>query len=284
MQNSARETESYQTRCILVVEDDPVQEHAMTKIVSEAFPNIQLDTARTGKEAIAKLDSQRFDIVLLDIALPDISGFDVWDSISGKKSRPRVIAVTVHSLEYAWPAGKRGLDGFLSKPFTSKAFVDQIKEQLDYLDGKRSSRWEGLLFCVMPFAPEYADLYLYGIKEVAEDIGFRCERVDEQVFTTDILARIQKSIRAADVIVADLTTNNPNVYYEVGYAHGKNKRVVLLCESADAIKFDLHGMRSIVHGGKIHTLREELRSTLITMRMDIREKRESRKRSRKRTG
>lgn len=55
-----------------------------------------------------------------------------------------------------------------------------------------------------------------------------------------------------------MTGRSPNVFYEVGYAHALNKRVVLLTQNADDIPFDLKHYPHIVYGGKITQLKSEL--------------------------
>jgi nucleoside 2-deoxyribosyltransferase len=74
-------------------------------------------------------------------------------------------------------------------------------------------------FVLMPFDKEFNDIYRFGIKGAADDVGAYAERVDEQIFSEGILDRSFNQISKADVVVADMTGRNPNVFYEVGYAH-----------------------------------------------------------------
>jgi hypothetical protein len=73
-------------------------------------------------------------------------------------------------------------------------------------------------FVLMPFDSAFDDLYRFGIKEPAEQLGIVAERVDEQIYTESILERIYHQIDLADIIIADMSGQNPNVFYEVGYA------------------------------------------------------------------
>jgi hypothetical protein len=114
------------------------------------------------------------------------------------------------------------------------------------------------VFTLMPFDREFEDTYRLGIAPACELAGAYCERVDEQIFQESILQRIYNQIAKADLIVADMSGRNPNVFYEVGYAHALGKRVVLLTRNADDIPFDLKHYPHIVYGGQITTLRSEL--------------------------
>jgi nucleoside 2-deoxyribosyltransferase len=111
---------------------------------------------------------------------------------------------------------------------------------------------------IMPFDPDWTDLYEYGVKFACEAAGATCARVDEQIFLESILERIYAEIERADLIVSEMTGRNPNVFYETGYAHGLAKPVILLTTSADDIPFDLRHYPHVVHERRINVLRPEL--------------------------
>ncbi|ASY56373.1 hypothetical protein [Sinorhizobium sp. CCBAU 05631] len=94
-------------------------------------------------------------------------------------------------------------------------------------------------FVLMPFAPEFDDIYKLGIQKLAEEKGVVAERVDEQIYSETMLERIYRQIDAADFIIADLTGRNPNVFYEIGFAHARQKMCTLLTQNAEDIPFDL---------------------------------------------
>lgn len=118
------------------------------------------------------------------------------------------------------------------------------------------------IFTLMPFSSEFDDVYKLGIKETSEKLGAYCERVDEQIFDGTILDRIINQIVKADVIIADMTGKNPNVFFEVGYAKALNKKIVFLTQTAEDIPFDLKHFPHIVYNGKIAELREMLSKAL----------------------
>lgn len=64
-------------------------------------------------------------------------------------------------------------------------------------------------FVLMPFDKAFDDIYKIGIKETANSLGILAERVDEQIFREGILERIYRQIELADLIVADMTGQNP---------------------------------------------------------------------------
>lgn len=115
---------------------------------------------------------------------------------------------------------------------------------------------------LMPFDRSYDDIYLSGMKDVLEKHNYNCVRVDERSFSGQIIDEIQRSILESDIILAEMTDKNPNVYYEVGYAHGLGKDPILITKQADTLPFDLHGYRHIVYKGEIGILRAKLEKDL----------------------
>lgn len=125
-----------------------------------------------------------------------------------------------------------------------------------------STKPRPFVFVLMPFDSNFDDIYKFGIKGAAQEVGAYAERVDEQIFMEGILERVFNQINKADVVVADMTGRNPNVFYEVGYAHALGKIVLLLTQSADDIPFDLQHHQHTVYEGSIETLRSVLAQRL----------------------
>lgn len=124
-------------------------------------------------------------------------------------------------------------------------------------------------FVLMPFEKAFDDIYKLGIKAVATELDVVAERVDEQTFSETILERIYRQIDAADFIIADMTGKNPNVFYEVGYAHAKGKLCTLLTQNTEDIPFDLRHHRHLVYGSSIQTLIDLLRPEIAWLRSEV---------------
>lgn len=121
-------------------------------------------------------------------------------------------------------------------------------------------------FVVMQFTEEFNVLYDEVIRPTCESFGFRVIRADESYTSGLIIEDITRSIREASVIIADITPNNPNVFYEVGYAHGIGKPTILLSDrKRDRLPFDISGFRTLFYdntiGGK-SVVEERLRKHL----------------------
>lgn len=117
-------------------------------------------------------------------------------------------------------------------------------------------------FVLMPFHHDFADIYKLGIKQTAEEKGVIAERVDEQHFSESILERVYRQIENCDFVIAEMSGQNPNVFYEVGYAHAKNKLCTLITRDPTDIPFDLKHHPHIVYDGSITDLKTKLSSKL----------------------
>ncbi len=95
------------------------------------------------------------------------------------------------------------------------------------------------IFVLMPINDDFSDVYEVAIKSAAVESGAYAERVDEQHFSGSILDRILNQINTADILIADMTGKNANVFYEVGYAHALGKTVILMTQQINDIPFDL---------------------------------------------
>jgi hypothetical protein len=96
------------------------------------------------------------------------------------------------------------------------------------------------------------------IKEECEKLGLAAMRADENVGSGLIIQEIFDHIQEAEFIICDLTNGRPNVYYELGYAHGignSPENILLLAKAGTALSFDISSFRV-----KNYRSSEELRS------------------------
>lgn len=108
------------------------------------------------------------------------------------------------------------------------------------------------LFVVMQFSDEYNKLYEEVILPISEKMGFDCVRADEFFTSTPILKDIISSIEEASAIIAEITPDNPNVFYEIGYSHAINKPTILLCDrKREKLPFDISGFRTLFYENSI---------------------------------
>jgi hypothetical protein len=103
-------------------------------------------------------------------------------------------------------------------------------------------------FVMQPFATPHGDYYEKIFKPAIEKTGLRPIRADADIFGTGkIIDQIWRGINSAKVLVAELTTRNANVLYELGIAHALRKPVVLVSSNQPDVPFDLKHIRVIYY-------------------------------------
>ncbi len=103
-------------------------------------------------------------------------------------------------------------------------------------------------FVMQPFAAPLGGYYSLIFKPAIEQTGLLPVRADADIFGTGkIMDQVWRGIRAARVLVAELTSRNPNVFYELGLAHALEKPVVLVSSNEDDVPFDLKHIRIILY-------------------------------------
>jgi hypothetical protein len=139
----------------------------------------------------------------------------------------------------------------------------ELRKELAEQDEKPAVQKPKRAFVVMPFDSEFNDLYILGIREVAEKLGFIVERADDVEHNQSIPELIKERIAKCDVVIADTSKPNLNVFYEVGLAHGVQKETILLCRDVKSIPFDLGSINHLVYSSIVE-LRERLEKRIKT--------------------
>lgn len=119
------------------------------------------------------------------------------------------------------------------------------KKKEDILKKYKSAKWK--IFVIMPFSPKFDDVWKGGIERACSAGSFGCLRVDKVSLSTWITEDMKKYMKMADVVIADITGNNPNVMFELGWALalGKQPIVIRQKEDPEQVPFDVKDIRYI---------------------------------------
>ena len=113
---------------VLIVEDEEIERIVLRKIILDHFHDIELVAeAVNGTDAIAKINEQPFDLVILDINIPGINGLDVCEALKAKYPDARVVITTAYSkFEFAFRAIKIKVNDYLLKPVRPQKIIDCV--------------------------------------------------------------------------------------------------------------------------------------------------------------
>ena len=117
------------TEKILVVEDDPAVARGLAYGLREE--GFQVQVAETGRSALDFAESWNPELVLLDIRLPDISGFDVCKLLRGKGMRMPILMLTARDEEVDKVLGlELGADDYMVKPYSLRELISRVRALL----------------------------------------------------------------------------------------------------------------------------------------------------------
>ncbi len=101
-------------------------------------------------------------------------------------------------------------------------------------------------------AAEFGQIYSEWIKPAVESIvipkrkeRIECHRADKETRPEELISHIIKNVVESDIVIADLSGNNPNVFYELGVRHAVSNNTILITQDLDAVPFDLRSQRII---------------------------------------
>ena len=104
------------------------------------------------------------------------------------------------------------------------------------------SKEDNHCFVIQPFDKKFNSRYDSSFKPALEAAGILPYRTDEDPSVNDILKTIEDKIKSSKFCLADISTDNPNVWYEVGFAFACGKEVILLCSDereSEKLPFDI---------------------------------------------
>ncbi|MCG6656182.1 response regulator [Halomonas campisalis] len=116
---------------VLVVDDEPNIVLSLEFLMQQA--GFDVVTADDGESALARVEESPPDLILLDISLPGISGFDVLEQLRNDPNHARlpIIMLTAHGREVEREKGLAlGADDYVTKPFSTQALVEKVKALL----------------------------------------------------------------------------------------------------------------------------------------------------------
>lgn len=128
---------------ILIVEDDgPIRNLIATALQTNAY---KYDLAANGKTALLALSTHHYDIVLLDLGLPDKDGIEIIDQLRTFSTTPIIVISARTNDEDKIAALDAGADDYLTKPFSVEELLARVRSTLrraQFLENQKSQREE----------------------------------------------------------------------------------------------------------------------------------------------
>lgn len=110
------------------------------------------------------------------------------------------------------------------------------------------------------------DVLEFLIQPICNDLDFEVIRVDKLNTVDKINETVLRELRDSDLVIVDMTSHNPNVFYEFGFRHALGKPLIpIIKENSDGIPFDVINLRTIFYSLEVRPLsqaKEKLKDTI----------------------
>lgn len=125
---------------VLIVDDEPLARKALQNFLAARSDVEHFDAAGDAGEALEKIAENSYDLLLLDINMPDMSGTELVDRLKGSQpSLPAIVFVTAHD-EHAIAAFERHAIDYVLKPFTRERMSEALGRALHRTQSERAAR------------------------------------------------------------------------------------------------------------------------------------------------
>lgn len=116
---------------ILAIDDEQVVVNAIVKILGDE--NFSVDTSTNSSEALAKINSNKYNLIICDIMMPDADGFEILNQVQkSAASTPIIMSSGYSTIENAVRSLYEGAVDFVPKPFTADELICSVKRALKY--------------------------------------------------------------------------------------------------------------------------------------------------------
>lgn len=119
---------------ILIIEDDKGVVDTIDVTFQLRSPDIELISTDNGNDGLSMVKKDKPDLVILDLGLPDIDGFDVLKQIRSFSSIPVVICTVRGESDDMVQGAELGADDYIVKPFEPLALLERVRTQLRKID------------------------------------------------------------------------------------------------------------------------------------------------------
>lgn len=170
-------------------------------------------------------------------SLEDVVGFFVCEY---HEERPGIEINHAMTLAVAMPILAESF-AHLYQRRSSQMIIDPIYR------GRDTKIVEGQCCTLMPFTETWSErVWKRAVRPAISDAGYTPMRADD-MYGHDVMEDIWNMILKSEVVIADITNRNANVFYELGIAHALGKRVILMTQSVGDIPFDLNRYRHVIY-------------------------------------
>lgn len=238
-------------KTIVILDDEALPLKQLGKRARRA--GFAVHTAGSVDEFTKIVKTERIDYALVDLKVDYRSSLGGLDALAFlKRNQPwsKVIVVT-GTADVEDKVLREGADGYVHKTGPGNYIEVVLAKLLEFesLSPRRDC------FAVMPMSAtvsctesEWTYVFQEMVKPAMQAAGFDCRRSSGVV--GNIIKQVLADLNSADLVIADLTDLNANVFYELGVRHALRDRTILIAQSLEHVPFDLQAYGVILYDWK----------------------------------
>jgi CheY-like chemotaxis protein len=253
---------------ILLLDDNSkIRQDLSAYLKRYAYAVYEAENKQQAREIIL---SRHIDYAVIDLKLDFQSDYGGIETINlAKRHQPhsKVIGLSGFDLKDVDTEDLviENLDEFVSKTGAG-SYLKAVRERLEKFESMPLTKH---CFVIMPFSTtasctdaQWDEIFAEVIKPGVEKSGYDYCCTRSNPTSGLIIEHILDNLNRADLVIADLTDRNPNVFYELGIRHTLRDSTILIAQKLDDIPFDLRGFAIQVYGWKTKTERKEAKRCL----------------------
>ena len=225
--------------------------------------------AATRDEAKKVVLSEHIDFAVVDLIIDyesDYGGIDIINYIKRVQPKTKTIIYSAYKLD---SKAKSSLE-FEVEGYIDKGGVENsMRAVINKLHMLSDTSLEKNCFVIMPFSDtetcsedEWTEIFFNLIKPAVENAGLNYKCIRSEALIGSIIENILSDLNRADVVIADLTDRNPNVFYELGVRQSIRDSTILITQNINDIPFDLRHQATQVYNWKLAKNRSEFEVAL----------------------
>lgn len=225
--------------------------------------------ADTIEAAKGFIRAQKFEFAIIDLKIDyssDYGGVKVIEYINKIQPKTKVIVLSAYENEKDSEVEKQ-LKNLTYYGYVSKGGEkNYILAVLDELNQLKTPPIKKKCFVIMPFSStksctdeQWSDIFENTIKPAVDESGFDYECFRASLVIGNIIRDILDNLYTADVVIADLTDRNANVFYELGVRHALRNATILIAQDIAHVPFDLNNYATLMYDWKTRSGKEEFK-------------------------
>jgi response regulator RpfG family c-di-GMP phosphodiesterase len=253
---------------ILVLDDEEAIRKDLSKYLTKEGYDVCI--AGTIQEANEIIQLHKLDYSIIDLKIDyssEYGGIKVIENLNKLQPRTKTIVLSANEKN---PQIENQLNKVAYYGYVHKGgIVNYITAVIHELKSLQATPPKRKCFVIMPFSStkrctseQWLDIFENMIKPSVESCGYDYECYRASLVIGNIIRDILDNLNKADIVIADMTDRNPNVFYELGVRHALRNATILITQDIDDIPFDLRHYATIKYEWTTKKGKEEFGSRI----------------------